>query len=137
MKRLGSMLATTAILCCGADEQRSDAGHKTAPPLTAAENAQPRRSGAIHEAMDAAMLANEPPVQTPVSSTGSADASSAASDAGDSTVDAAQPDAGMLNQRGLASDIADLGAFLASDDARFISCEIISFDAGNCMRGWR
>ena len=43
----------------------------------------------------------------------------------------------MLNRRGLATDIADLAAFLASDDARFISCEIISCDAGNRMRGWR
>ncbi len=38
---------------------------------------------------------------------------------------------------GTAEDIARLALFLASDDARFINCEIVSCDAGNRMRGWR
>jgi 3-oxoacyl-[acyl-carrier protein] reductase len=42
-----------------------------------------------------------------------------------------------LKLDGTAEDIAALGAFLASDDARFITCEIISCDAGNRLRGWR
>jgi 3-oxoacyl-[acyl-carrier protein] reductase len=42
-----------------------------------------------------------------------------------------------LKLDGSAEDIAALGAFLASDDARFITCEVISCDAGNRMRGWR
>jgi 3-oxoacyl-[acyl-carrier protein] reductase len=43
----------------------------------------------------------------------------------------------VLKLDGSAEDIAALGAFLASDDARFITCEVISCDAGNRMRGWR
>lgn len=43
----------------------------------------------------------------------------------------------MLKLDGVAEDIAKLGLFLASDDARFITSEIISCDAGNRMRGWR
>jgi 3-oxoacyl-[acyl-carrier protein] reductase len=43
----------------------------------------------------------------------------------------------MLGLRGSAEDVASLGLFLASDDARFVTCEIISCDAGNRMRGWR
>jgi 3-oxoacyl-[acyl-carrier protein] reductase len=43
----------------------------------------------------------------------------------------------VLKLDGTAEDIAALAAFLASDDARFITCEIISCDAGNRMRGWR
>jgi len=43
----------------------------------------------------------------------------------------------VLKLHGTADDIAALGAFLASDDARFITCEIVSCDAGNRMRGWR
>ena len=43
----------------------------------------------------------------------------------------------VLNLEGSADDIAALGAFLASDDARFITCEVVSCDAGNRMRGWR
>jgi 3-oxoacyl-[acyl-carrier protein] reductase len=43
----------------------------------------------------------------------------------------------MLNLRGDAQDIAALGLFLASDAARFVTCEVISCDAGNRMRGWR
>jgi 3-oxoacyl-[acyl-carrier protein] reductase len=42
-----------------------------------------------------------------------------------------------LKLHGTADDIAALGVFLASDDARFISCEIVHCDAGNRMRGWR
>jgi 3-oxoacyl-[acyl-carrier protein] reductase len=42
-----------------------------------------------------------------------------------------------LKLDGSAEDIAALGAFLASDDARFITSEVISCDAGNRMRGWR
>lgn len=43
----------------------------------------------------------------------------------------------MLKLHGVADDIAKLGLFLASDDARFITCEIVNCDAGNRMRGWR
>jgi len=43
----------------------------------------------------------------------------------------------LLKLDGSADDIAALGAFLASDDARFITCEIVSCDAGNRLRGWR
>jgi len=43
----------------------------------------------------------------------------------------------MLTLHGLADDITALTLFLASDDARFITCEIVSCDAGNRMRGWR
>lgn len=43
----------------------------------------------------------------------------------------------VLKLDGSADDIAALGAFLASDDARFITCEVVSCDAGNRMRGWR
>ncbi|MFA5939465.1 MAG: SDR family oxidoreductase [Sinimarinibacterium sp.] len=42
-----------------------------------------------------------------------------------------------LKLHGTAEDISALGAFLASDDARFITAEIVSCDAGNRMRGWR
>lgn len=43
----------------------------------------------------------------------------------------------VLKLDGTADDIAALAAFLASDDARFITCEVVSCDAGNRMRGWR
>lgn len=43
----------------------------------------------------------------------------------------------MLDLHGTAEDIANLGLFLASDDARFIDCEIVHCDAGNRLRGWR
>jgi NAD(P)-dependent dehydrogenase (short-subunit alcohol dehydrogenase family) len=43
----------------------------------------------------------------------------------------------MLKQRGVADDIAALALFLASEEARFMTCEIVSCDAGNRMRGWR
>lgn len=43
----------------------------------------------------------------------------------------------MLPLHGLADDITALTLFLASEDARFITCEIVSCDAGNRMRGWR
>ena len=43
----------------------------------------------------------------------------------------------VLKLHGVADDIARLGLFLASDDARFITSEIVSCDAGNRMRGWR
>src|ERR1700730_3213653 len=42
-----------------------------------------------------------------------------------------------LKLHGTADDIAALGLFLASDDARFITCEIVHCDAGNRLRGWR
>ena len=42
-----------------------------------------------------------------------------------------------LKLHGTAEDIANLALFLASDEARFITCEIIACDAGNRMRGWR
>lgn len=43
----------------------------------------------------------------------------------------------LLKLHGTADDIADLALFLASDDARFITCEIVNCDAGNRLRGWR
>jgi 3-oxoacyl-[acyl-carrier protein] reductase len=43
----------------------------------------------------------------------------------------------ILNLHGTADDIAALAAFLASDEARFITCEVVSCDAGNRIRGWR
>ncbi|MDB5968663.1 MAG: family oxidoreductase [Hydrocarboniphaga sp.] len=42
-----------------------------------------------------------------------------------------------LKLHGTAEDISALAAFLASDDARFITAEIMSCDAGNRLRGWR
>ena len=43
----------------------------------------------------------------------------------------------LLKLHGVADDIANLALFLASDDARFITCEIVSCDAGNRLKGWR
>lgn len=43
----------------------------------------------------------------------------------------------LLKLHGTADDIAALALFLASDDARFITCEIVNCDAGNRLRGWR
>lgn len=43
----------------------------------------------------------------------------------------------LIPGHGTAEDIANLYLFLASDDARFINCDIISCDAGNRIRGWR
>lgn len=38
---------------------------------------------------------------------------------------------------GTADDIANLALFLASEEGRFINCEIVHCDAGNRLRGWR
>jgi 3-oxoacyl-[acyl-carrier protein] reductase len=43
----------------------------------------------------------------------------------------------LLKLHGTADDIANLAVFLASDEARFINCEVVSCDAGNALRGWR
>lgn len=43
----------------------------------------------------------------------------------------------MLKLHGTAGDIVAAALFLASDDARFINCEILHCDAGSQMRGWR
>jgi 3-oxoacyl-[acyl-carrier protein] reductase len=43
----------------------------------------------------------------------------------------------ILKLHGTADDIVKLGLFLASDDARFINCELVHCDAGNQLRGWR
>ncbi len=43
----------------------------------------------------------------------------------------------LLKLHGGAEDIVSLALFLASDDARFIDCEIVSCDAGSSIRGWR
>lgn len=43
----------------------------------------------------------------------------------------------LLPVQGDASDIAALAAFLLSEEARFITNEVISCDAGNRLRGWR
>lgn len=42
-----------------------------------------------------------------------------------------------LKLHGLPEDIVALALFLASDDARFITSEIVHCDAGNRIRGWR
>lgn len=38
---------------------------------------------------------------------------------------------------GTAEDIVNLGLFLGSDEARFITCEVMHCDAGHGLRGWR
>jgi len=43
----------------------------------------------------------------------------------------------LKSQEGKADDIVNLGLFLASDEARFITCDVFSCDAGNSIRGWR
>jgi len=43
----------------------------------------------------------------------------------------------LLPLHGTAEDIAGLVLFLASDEARFINCEIVHCDAGHRIRGWR
>lgn len=43
----------------------------------------------------------------------------------------------MLDAFGTPQHITDLTLFLASEDARFITNEIVSCDAGNRMRSWR
>ena len=43
----------------------------------------------------------------------------------------------LLKLHGTADDIVALALFLASDEARFIDCQIVSCDAGNSIRGWR
>jgi 3-oxoacyl-[acyl-carrier protein] reductase len=43
----------------------------------------------------------------------------------------------LLKLHGGAEDIVSLALFLASDEARFIDCEIVSCDAGSSIRGWR
>jgi 3-oxoacyl-[acyl-carrier protein] reductase len=42
-----------------------------------------------------------------------------------------------LKLHGLPEDIVALALFLASDEARFITSEIVHCDAGNRIRGWR
>ncbi|MFT4247614.1 MAG: SDR family oxidoreductase [Pseudomonas sp.] len=42
-----------------------------------------------------------------------------------------------LKQDGTPEDIARLHLFLASDDARFITGEVVACDGGNRQRGWR
>jgi len=43
----------------------------------------------------------------------------------------------LKSQEGKADDIVNLALFLASDEARFITCDVFSCDAGNSIRGWR
>ena len=43
----------------------------------------------------------------------------------------------MLKLHGTAEDIVKAGLFLGSDDARFITGEVLHVDAGHHMRGWR
>ncbi|BFM07801.1 SDR family NAD(P)-dependent oxidoreductase [Halioxenophilus aromaticivorans] len=43
----------------------------------------------------------------------------------------------LVDLHGTASDIANLALFLASNEGRFINCEIVNCDAGNKLRGWR
>jgi len=43
----------------------------------------------------------------------------------------------LKSKEGKADDIVNLALFLASDEARFITCDVFSCDAGNSIRGWR
>ena len=43
----------------------------------------------------------------------------------------------MLPGHGLPEDIVNLGLFLGSDDARFITAEVMHCDAGHPFRAWR
>ena len=43
----------------------------------------------------------------------------------------------MLPAHGLPDDIVNLGLFLGSDDARFITAEVMHCDAGHPFRAWR
>jgi Dehydrogenases with different specificities (related to short-chain alcohol dehydrogenases) len=43
----------------------------------------------------------------------------------------------LKSEEGKAEDIVNLALFLASDEARFITCDVFSCDAGNSIRGWR
>ena len=43
----------------------------------------------------------------------------------------------VLGQKGGPDDIVNLGLFLASDDAHFITNEIVHCDAGHPLRGYR
>ncbi len=43
----------------------------------------------------------------------------------------------MLSASGSPEDIVNLGLFLGSDDARFITAEVMHCDAGHPYRGWR
>jgi 3-oxoacyl-[acyl-carrier protein] reductase len=43
----------------------------------------------------------------------------------------------MLPLHGTAEDIVNLGLFLGSDDARFITGEVVHCDAGHGLRAWR
>ncbi len=43
----------------------------------------------------------------------------------------------MIGLHGTTDDIVALGLFLASDDARFITAEVMHCDAGHGLRGWR
>ncbi|MDR3417262.1 MAG: SDR family NAD(P)-dependent oxidoreductase [Nevskia sp.] len=43
----------------------------------------------------------------------------------------------LLNLHGAADDVAGLCLFLASAEGRFITCEVVSCDGGNRIRGWR
>jgi 3-oxoacyl-[acyl-carrier protein] reductase len=42
-----------------------------------------------------------------------------------------------IDLHGKPEDIVALHLFLASDDARFITCEVVRCDAGSGLRGWR
>jgi NAD(P)-dependent dehydrogenase (short-subunit alcohol dehydrogenase family) len=43
----------------------------------------------------------------------------------------------LKKEKGSPADIVALGLFLASADARFMTADVISCDAGNSLRGWR
>ncbi|MYM64178.1 SDR family NAD(P)-dependent oxidoreductase [Pseudomaricurvus sp. HS19] len=43
----------------------------------------------------------------------------------------------LIDLDGTATDIANLALFLASEEGRFINCDILSCDGGNRLRGWR
>lgn len=43
----------------------------------------------------------------------------------------------MIKKRGLPGDIVSLALFLGSEDASFITCEVLSCDGGSNIRQWR
>lgn len=43
----------------------------------------------------------------------------------------------LKDAEGKMDDITQLGLFLASEEARFMTADVISCDAGNAIRGWR
>lgn len=43
----------------------------------------------------------------------------------------------MRDAKGSSDDVVALALFLASDEGRFINCDVVSCDGGSTLRGWR